>query len=140
MPELVAGDVAERRGFGGPVKLVADGVLGQPPPVMGEQETGRAAIPGVEQRAARGADRGDLVDHVECLGVEGTIRSLSSLPSVTSSHAPEPVDRVHAVELKVEQLADPQPAGPLQEQLGGGQSGSATRSAPASRRSASTGR
>jgi hypothetical protein len=71
VPELVAGDVTEPGGLRGPVKLAADGVLGQPPPVTGEQELGRAAMPRVGQRAARGADRGDLVDQVEGLGVKG---------------------------------------------------------------------
>ena len=67
------------------------------------------------------------------------MRSVSSLPSGTFSHAPLSGELMHAVELQVEQLADAQPARPLEEQ-----SASAARrysgrsSGLARRRSAST--
>ena len=72
VPELVRGHVAEPGGLPRrPVEFFAEGVLGQPPAVVGEQELGGAAVSRVRQRPARGAELGDLVDQGEGLLVEG---------------------------------------------------------------------
>ena len=53
VPQLVRGDVADPGGLGGPVEFGADGVLGQPPAVVGEQELGGPPVARVRQRPAR---------------------------------------------------------------------------------------
>ena len=88
---------------------------------MGEQELGGPAVPRVGQRAAGGADLGDLVDQVEGFLVERDHPLGVELAERHFQPGAGAGDLVHAVKFEVEQFADAQPAGALQQQRGGGQ-------------------
>ena len=121
VPELVRDDVPEPGGPGCPVEFLAQGVLGQAAAVVGEQELGGPPVSRVAHRAAGRADLGDRVDQGESLLVERHHPFAVELAERDFQPGAGAGDLVHAVELEVEQLADPQPAGPLEQQRAGRQ-------------------
>jgi len=89
--------------------------------VVGEQELSFAPVAGMWQRPAVRADAGDVVDQLDGLVVEGDHPLGLQLPERDLQPGPVARQLVDAVQLKVEQLADAQPAGALQPQGAGGE-------------------
>ena len=89
--------------------------------MVGEQELGGPPVSRVAHRAAGRADRGDRVDQGEGFLVERHHPFAVELAERDFQPGAGAGDLVHAVELEVEQLADPQSAGALEQQRAGGQ-------------------
>ncbi|OHV47346.1 hypothetical protein BCD48_18430 [Pseudofrankia sp. BMG5.36] len=116
MPELVGRDVAESGGVRGAGEFRAHRVLGKPAAVVGEKEIGGPAGARMRERPARRAGLGDAVEQVEGVVVEGDHPLGVELAERDLQPASLGGDLVDAVELEVEQFADAQAAGTLEQQ------------------------
>jgi hypothetical protein len=121
VPKRVRGDVADACILRGPGQLVAQRLGGQPAAVVGEQELCALAGARVRDRRAARAVRHDPVDQRDGLVVQGhhplgvQLAERHLQPRSLAGHF------MDAVQFQVGQLADAQPAGPLQQQRVGGQ-------------------
>ena len=113
--------MSEPGSAGGPGELGAQPVLAEPVAVGGEQEVGGAAGSWVRDRAARAAGGADAVDQGEGLGVGRNHQFGVQLAQRDLEPGAGAGDVDDGVELEVEQLADAQATGALQQQRVGGQ-------------------
>lgn len=115
------GDVSEPGGAGGPVELGAQPGLAEPVAVCGEQEVRGSSGAWVRERSAGAAGGADAVDQGEGLGVDRDHPLGVQLAEGHLEPGAGAGDVDDGVELEVEQLADAQSAGALQQEGVGGQ-------------------
>ena len=121
--ELVRGQLAQARGFSRPGELASDRILAEAVAVMGEEEIGGTARPGVGQRPSGRPRAADAVEQVEGVVVEGHHAFCVEFAQRHFEPGPVAGDLVNTIHFQIEQLTDAQPARSLQQEGIGGQPG-----------------